>query len=102
MWIFFFLNKYIESTTKGLPGGTVIQSLPANAGDTRDGSSIPGQPTPLLLTGKSHGQRSLVGHSPWGHEASDVTEHSCVCTQYYKSCGWLNVREWRTDTKGQL
>ena len=24
-------------------------------------------PTPVLLPGKSHGQRSLVGHSPWGH-----------------------------------
>ena len=24
------------------------------------------QPTPVLLSGKSHGQRSLVGCSPWG------------------------------------
>ena len=24
-------------------------------------------PTPVLLPGKSHGQRSLVGFSPWGH-----------------------------------
>ena len=24
-------------------------------------------PTPVLLPGKSHGQRSLVGCSPWGH-----------------------------------
>ena len=24
------------------------------------------QPTPVLLPGESHGQRSLVGHSPWG------------------------------------
>ena len=26
------------------------------------------QPTPVLLPGKSHGQRSLVGSSPWGHK----------------------------------
>ena len=32
------------------------------------------QPTPVLLPGKSHGQRSLVGSSPWGHEESDTTE----------------------------
>ena len=32
------------------------------------------QPTPLLLPGKSHGQRSLVGHSPWGLEESDMTK----------------------------
>ena len=24
------------------------------------------QPTPVLLPGKFHGQRSLVGYSPWG------------------------------------
>ena len=31
-------------------------------------------PTPVLLPGKSPGQRSLVGCSPWGHEESDMTE----------------------------
>ena len=29
---------------------------------------------PVLLPGKSHGRRSLVGCSPWGHEESDTTE----------------------------
>ena len=32
------------------------------------------QPTPVLLPGKSHGQRSLVGYSPWGCTESDTTE----------------------------
>ena len=31
-------------------------------------------PTPVLLPGESHGQRSLVGCSPWGHTESDSTE----------------------------
>ena len=31
-------------------------------------------PTPVLLPGKSHGRRSLVGCSPWGHQESDTTE----------------------------
>ena len=31
-------------------------------------------PTPVLLPGKSHGWRSLVGCSPWGLEESDTTE----------------------------
>ena len=31
-------------------------------------------PTPVLLLGKSHGWRSLVGYSPWGREESDMTE----------------------------
>ena len=30
--------------------------------------------TPVLLPGKSHGRRSLVGCSPWGHEESNTTE----------------------------
>ena len=32
------------------------------------------QPTLVLLPGKSHGQGSLVGCSPWGHKESDTTE----------------------------
>ena len=32
------------------------------------------QPTAVLLPGKSHGRRSLVGYSPWGHKESDMTE----------------------------
>ena len=40
------------------------------------------QPTPVLLPGKSHGQRSLAGYSPWGHKELDttkVTEHTRAC-----------------------
>ena len=32
------------------------------------------QPTPVLLPGKSHGRRSLVGYSPWGHKELDAIE----------------------------
>ena len=32
------------------------------------------QPTPVLLAGKSHGRRGLVGYGPWGREESDTTE----------------------------
>ena len=32
------------------------------------------QPTLVLLPGKSHGWRSLVGCSPWGREQLDTTE----------------------------
>ena len=31
-------------------------------------------PIPVLLPGKSHEWRSLVGYSPWGREESDTTE----------------------------
>ena len=51
----------------------MVKNLSANAGDTRDGfdpwvGKMPWsgkwQPTPVLLPGKSQGQRSLVGYSP--------------------------------------
>ena len=31
------------------------------------------QSIPVFLPGKSHGQSSLVGYSPWGHKESDTT-----------------------------
>ena len=41
---------------------------------------IPGrrkwQPTPVSLTGESHGQKSLVGYSPWGCKESGMTERT--------------------------
>ena len=33
------------------------------------------QPTAVFLPGKSHGQRNLVGCSPWGCKELDMTEH---------------------------
>ena len=31
------------------------------------------QPTPVLLPGKSHGQRAMVSYSPWGWKELDTT-----------------------------
>ena len=62
----------------------MVKNLPANAGDSRDGGSIPGsgrspgESTPVLLPGKSHGQRSLVDYSPWGCKESDRTEQAHI------------------------
>ena len=33
-----------------------------------------GTPLPIFLPGKSHGQRSLMGYSPYGQRESDMTE----------------------------
>ena len=32
------------------------------------------QPTPVFLSGKPHGLRSLASYSPWGHKELDMTE----------------------------
>ena len=67
------------------PGGAVVKNPPANAGDVRRGydpwvGKIPWsrklQPTPISLTGKLHGQGSLVGYSPWGYIELVTTEHT--------------------------
>ena len=41
-------------------------------------------PTPVLLPGKSHGWRSLVGCRPWGREESDTTER--LHFHFFLSC----------------
>ena len=43
------------------------------------------QPIPVFLPGKFHGQKSLVGYSPWGHKEPDTTEHTHTHTHTYRS-----------------
>ena len=33
-------------------------------------------PTPVFLPGEFHGQRTLVGYSPWGQKESDTAEQA--------------------------
>ena len=40
------------------------------------------QSTPVFLTGESHGQRSLVGYSPWGQKQLDTSEQLTVTNLY--------------------
>ena len=35
------------------------------------------QHTSVVLSGKFHGHRSVVGYSPWGCKESGMTEHTC-------------------------
>ena len=77
----------------------MVKNLPANTGDARDVSSVPGlgrSPggghgtsvgmVPILMAqvlypGKPHGQRSLEGYSPWGCRELDMTEATCTTQQ---------------------
>ena len=67
-----------------LPGDIRCKESAYNAGDPDSiaGSGrFPGKgnlPTSVFLPGDSHGQRSLVGYSPWGHKESDMTEQLTV------------------------
>ena len=68
----------------------MVRNLPANAGDTGDTNLILGlgrspggencNLTLVFLPEKSHGQRSLAGHNPWGHKESDTTEQPSKLT----------------------
>ena len=40
------------------------------------------QPAPVFLSGKSHGQRNLVGYSPWGPKELDTTEQLTTAHSY--------------------
>ena len=46
-----------------------VQNLPA-----MDSLEREWLPTPVLLPGKFHGQKSLAGDSPWCHKESDMTQ----------------------------
>ena len=66
----------------GFPGGAVVKNLPVS-GFESSVRSIPSsrkwQPTPVVLPGKFHGQRSLGGYSPWDCKESDTTEQLSTC-----------------------
>ena len=66
---------------QGFPGGSTGKELACNVGDL---GSIPelgrspggehGNTLQYSCLENPHGQRSLVGYSPWGHNESDMTE----------------------------
>ena len=71
--------------------------------------------TPVLLPGKSHGWRSVVGYSPWGHKELDTTErlhslHSLTRTHregngektWPQTCTWTISNRPPLDTKHRV
>ena len=80
-WVNTPLNKiYLEL---GFPGGTSEESVcqckrpKRHRFDSWMGTIPwrgPWQPAPVFLPGESHGQRSLVGYSPWSCKELDMTE----------------------------
>ena len=60
------------------------------------------QPTPVLLPGKSHGQRNLVGFSPWGCQESDTTEQLHFHALEKEMATHSGVLTWRIPGTGSL
>ena len=71
----------------GFPGDTAVKNLPANAGDIRDMSSVPGlgrspgvgysDPSQYFCLENSMVREAQWATVPWGHKESDMTEHIC-------------------------
>ena len=82
-----------SSCSMGFLGGSAVKNLPV-VWETWVQSRVrkipwrrKWQPIPVLLPGKSHGQRSPVGYSPWGHKELDTTEHVHIaCSTCRKRC----------------
>ena len=55
-----------------------LGSIPGSGRSLEKGMATP----PVFLPGESHGQKSLVGYSPWGRKESDMTEQLTIM---YKS-----------------
>ena len=59
------------------------------------------QPTSVLLPGKSHGQRSLVGYSPWGRKESDTKEYTHTHTHTHTHTPVMQTLVCRLKTEAQ-
>ena len=80
----------------------MVKLPPAKEGDGRDVGSIPGSgrssgegngnPLQYSCLEESHGQRSLVGYSPWGRKESDTIErlHSLTHPHPKKTTDFLD------------
>ena len=126
-------KKEIHREEGGFPGDSALKNSPAPAGDTRDSQFSPWvrkipwrrkwKPAPVILPTECHGQRSLVGYSPWGCKESDTTEglNTHTAHTWRKGVGlqrlvffkctvlfarWLGIpikpAEWKKHTWGYL
>ena len=71
----------LDATSVSFPGGSEGKESACDAGDPglipvlgRSPAEGNDYPTAVFLPGECHGQRSLVGYSPWGLKGSDTTE----------------------------
>ena len=95
----YFLRKHVLLFDMAFPGSSVVKNQSAmqetcrRHGFNRWVGKIPWQrkwqPTAVTLPGKSRGQRSLAGCSPWGHRHSDTTARHAKDNQrmnFFPSC----------------
>ena len=67
----YFLSIYYAQDTVG--NTKVIMNYKSSLGWENSPGGVRGNPTPVFLPGKSHGQKSLMGYSPRGHKELNTT-----------------------------
>ena len=86
---YLFVINHLRWCFHSLPKTQMVMNLPALQETWFDlwAWGIPWRrewlPTPVFLPGESHGQRSLVGYSPWGSKESDTTERLTLFQRHY-------------------
>ena len=61
------------------------------------------QPTPIFLPGKSHGQRSLAGYSPWGCKESDtIGQLTHTHTHLVNNCLLIDMTRFWSPSRVQM
>ena len=88
------------------PGGSDGKAPACNEGDLgliaglgRSPGEGNGNPFPVLLPGKLHGRRSLVGYSPQGHKELDTTEWLHFIK---RECGYRHVCTERNSCEERI
>ena len=79
---------------QGLPWWLSGENPPANEGDAgsilesgRSPGGGNGTPSPVFLPGTSHGEKSLVGYSPWGHKSEILLNNNQQQMWQVVQCG---------------
>ena len=78
---------WLSNMNEGFPGGSEVKVSACNAGDLGSTPGLgrsPGEGNGNPLhepCNSSHGQRSLVGYSPWGCKKSNMTKQLCTQTE---------------------
>ena len=95
-WSFCYWPSFVglqKRSLKGFPDNSVVKESAWNVGDLGSIPGLgrsPGEGNDYTLQysclENSHGQRSLMGYSPWGCRELDVTEHT------HKNCYYL--KKW--------
>ena len=68
------LSKSKGSKGRAAPNPPAMQETQVRSLGQEDPWRRKWQPTLVFLPGESHGQRSLLGYSPWGRKESETTE----------------------------